>query len=344
MNSIKRRSRSNNLKIRATRSKGEITLDFAPNALAPVSLVGNVLIRDLDIPGGSSESIITTVVPESNTVPLVGLTLAAKKNPNRVPKQNHWGIVAALAAFFCLFLGFDHSAVAYSTLTGSGNHLISPSPNPDPFYTSHAWTSVRTPDSQNSGYLVFNPPTGTTLENPWQGNFQHPVGPGLGSGSWGLNTFNFSGLNGDTLSPGTLAAESLISINDLDEGGGAGTNEWLRLTARDSSNSVIQTPWLSTLVVASGNPNGNLTPLPGWTWDGNSYLFDSQFIGTPNPNMLIRFITLMPIAELDLDKNHVNYSVSFGAQLKPIPEPMTALLLGLGLMGMAVRRRGRKPA
>ena len=319
-------------------------LGFSPDALASVGLVGD---DSANVPGafdGSSGSIIATVVPEPTTALLMGLGLAGlgvagRREPSRTAPRNRRRLLAALSTFSGLLLGFTPSAGAYSILTGSGPHLIEPSPNPDPFYTSHAWTNNRITDPQNAGFLVFDPPTGSLLENPWQGNFQHTAGSGLASGSSGLNTFNFAGLNGDALSPGTLAAESLISINDLDEGGAAGTNEWLRLTARDSTNSVIQTPWLSTLVDTFGNPNGNLTPLPGWTWDGNSYLFDSQFVGTPNPGVGIRLITLLPIYELDFDKDHVNYSVAFGAQVEPIPEPNTALLVGLGLMGLTLAGR-----
>ncbi|MFP6638948.1 MAG: PEP-CTERM sorting domain-containing protein, partial [Myxococcota bacterium] len=296
---------------------------------------------------GSTGSIIATVVPEPNTallmgLGLMGLTLAGRKRTSLQAIRNRSSLPLALSAFMGLLLGFDHPATAYSTLTGSGNHLIAPSPNPDPFYTSHTWTNVRIPDPLNPGSLVFDPPAGTLLKNPWQGNFQQTAGSGLGSGNSGVNTFNFAGLNGDLLAPGTLAAESLISINDLDEGGGAGTNEWLRLTAYDPGNSVIQTPWLSTLVEVSGSPNGNSDPLPGWDWDGSSYLFDTQFVGTPNPGMLIRLITMIPIAELHLEKDHVNFSVGFGAQIEPIPEPSTALLVGIGLMGLGAARRQRR--
>lgn len=323
---------------------------LTPDLLASVGLVGDF---SSTVPGAhdfSSGSIIATVVPEPGTallmgLGLMGLGLAGGEGRRPAPRPRRRGglgrpLAIPLSACACLVAGLTSSAAAIPLpLTGSGPHLIAPSPNPDPFYTSHSWTSIRVPDPQNPGLLVFDPPVGTTLKNPWQGNFEHAQGPGLASQNVGLNTFNFSGLNGDAMSPGTLAAESLITLSDLDEGGSAGTNEWLRLTARDSNNSVITLPWLSVAIATSGNPNGNPHPLPGWTWDGSSYLLDSVFIGTPNPSMAVRLVTLLPIYELDFDKAKINYGVSFGAQIEAIPEPSTAFLVGVGLSGLALTRR-----
>jgi hypothetical protein len=322
---------------------------LTPDFLASVGLVGDFSAA-LGTPNEpSSGSIIATVVPEPGTallmsLGLVGLSISGRRRPGQGFRSRLRGssFVAPLAACACLITAWAPSALAVPVpLTGSGPHVIEPSPNPDPFYLAHTWTSYRTPDVLNPGFEVFDPPAGFTMKTPWQGNFQHTVGSGISSGSSGLNTFNFSGLNGDTLSPGTLATHSLLSIGDLDEGGSPGTNEWLRLVARDSTNSVITQPWLSEAILTSGTPNGNPDPLPGWTWDGSSYLFDSVFVGTPNPSMLVRFTTLLPIHELDLEKGHVNYGVSFGGQIEAIPEPSTALLVGLGLAGLGLTPKRR---
>ena len=326
---------------------------LTPDFLASVGLVGDFSVA-LGTPNDhSSGSIIATVIPEPGSALLVslglaGLSISGRRRRGQVPpprsrsRRRASSLVAPLVACACLVTAWAPSALAVPVpLTGTGPHVIAPSPNPDPFYLAHTWTSYRIPDVLNPGFEVFDPPVNTDLKTPWQGNFQHTVGTGLSPGNSGLNTFNFSGLNGDALAPGTLATHSLLSIGDLDEGGSAGTNEWLRLVARDSTNSVITQPWLSVAIATSGTPNGNPDPLPGWTWDGSSYLFDSLFVGTPNPSMLVRFTTLLPIHELDLEKGHVNYGVSFGGQIEPIPEPSTALLVGLGLAGLGLTPKRR---
>jgi hypothetical protein len=207
------------------------------------------------------------------------------------------------------------------------------------------WTSIRIPDVANPGTnpsgstlsLVFDPPAGTVLRAPWQGNFQHTVGTGLGNTVTGLNTFNFGGLAGDLSDPGTLAVDSLFTIGDLDSGSGP---ETLTLIARDSNLSVITDPWLSEPIDVSGPGIANPGSFPGWTWNGSSYFFDSSTTYGANPSLAIRFATLVAIHELDIQKDATAYGVSFGAQVEPIPEPSTALLVGLGL-GVLTHRKAR---
>ncbi|MCH2171831.1 PEP-CTERM sorting domain-containing protein [Myxococcota bacterium] len=270
----------------------------------------------------------------------------AKCGLSRVVAEDFKGVWVGLLALFVLFLGIERPAIAYSTLTGNGNHLVAPPPPSytDPFYDNNTWVSSRIADPNTPGALIFGPiPAGMVLKQEWQGNFTHPVGPGIGNTVSGNNTFNFAGLNGDPGSPGTLATHSLLSIGDLDHGSGF---ESLRLTARDAGANAITTPWLSTMISASGGGSTSAMSYAGWNWDGSSYLLDSAFVPpSPNPTIVMRFTTLGPIHALDVEKNHVNYSVSFGAQIEPIPEPSTALLMGMGLVGIAgVRKRGLRDA
>ena len=338
-----------------------------PEVLTSVGLVGIFSGNSAGVANESSGSIIGTVVPEPSTALLMGLGLMglsiAGSNRPRSPRKSPRlakgrererrertrvpgaGMVLASCAFLVFGLASGAGAVP---LIGSGPNLAQPIPNPDPFYTNHSWTSVRVPDLANPGTngsgstlsLVFDPPVGTALMAPWQGNFQHTVGTGLGNTSTGLNTFNFGGLAGDVSNPGNLAVESLLTIGDLDNGSGA---ESLRLIARDSNLSVITDPWLSEPIAASGIGLGFPAAFPGWTWDGNSYFFDGASASPGfNPSLAIRFITLLPIYELDLEKNNLAYGVSFGAQIEPIPEPSTALLLGIGLCTLGGRARNRR--
>ena len=334
-----------------------------PEILTSVGLVGVFSGNSAGLANKSSGSIIGTVVPEPNTallmgLGLIGLTVAGgnrrrplSDSPRSAKRRSRSGLPgsAGMVLASCAFLVFGLASGAWAVpLIGSGPNLAQPSPNPDPFYTNHSWTSLRVPDLANPGTngsgstlsLLFDPPAGYALMAPWQGNFQHTVGTGLGNTSTGLNTFNFGGLAGNVSSPGNLAIESLLTIGDLDSGSGG---ESLRLIARDSNLSVITDPWLSEPVAASGIGLGFPAAFPGWNWDGNSYFFDSAWTSPGfNPSLAIRFITLLPIYELDLHKNNLAYGVSFGAQIEPIPEPSTALLLGIGLCTLGARARNRR--
>ena len=333
----------------------------APEILTSVGLVGNLSGNINGVSNKSSGSIIGTPVPEPGTallmsLGLMGLSVAGRerrgsqspRTSRRKRRKRHAhlaGPIATLSTIALMLVALSTPAAAQVPLTGSGPNLIVPAPNPDPFYTNNMWTSIRIPDVANPGTnpsgstlsLVFDPPAGTVLRAPWQGNFQHTVGTGLGNTVTGLNTFNFGGLAGDLSDPGNLAVDSLFTIGDLDSGSGT---ETLTLIARDSNLSVITDPWLSEPIAVSGPGIANPGSFPGWTWNGSSYFFDSSTTFGGNPSLAIRFATLVAIHELDIQKDNTAYGVSFGAQVEPIPEPSTALLVSLGL-GVLTHRKAR---
>ena len=337
-----------------------------PEILTSVGLVGNLSGNANGVQTKSSGSIIGTPVPEPGTallmsLGLMGLSVAGRerrgsqsprtsRRKRRKRRAHLAGPIATLSTSALMLVALSTPAAAQVPLTGNGASLqtILPAPNPDPFWDNNQWTSIRIPDPANPGLnpsgatlsLLFDPPAGTALRAPWVGNFQHTVGTGLGNTDLGLNTFNFGGLAGDVGDPGTLAMNSLFSISDLDDGSGAA--EQLRLVARDAALAVITDPWLSEPIAAFGTPSelSTANAFPSWQWDGSSYLFTGNLVYF-NPNVLLRFTTLVAIHELDIDKlNSSSYGVSFGAQVEPIPEPSTALLVGLGL-GVLTHRKAR---
>ena len=83
-------------------------------------------------------------------------------------------------------------------------------------------------------------------------------------------------------------------------------------------------------------------PGGGWRWvTGEEWGFESWNAGEPNDSPYDEnFAALYPHGDwIDLQSFWGHYRVLVEYETNPIPEPSTALLLGLGLVGMAAGRR-----
>lgn len=231
----------------------------------------------------------------------------------------------------CLLAGTHAGSVSAAVLTGQGQHLTLPSPNPN-WPPGVAPTQV---PSTSSGTPTF---TGTWsgVHPDWVGTFS-AVGQIPGPTATGNVTYDFT-----TLPLGYLPRGTFFIFNDVDRGGGSNI-ERLDFEAFDSGGT-INSPWLDTTYAITGTGTGTagsitLNDMPGYDWNitnPSQYRISGEWAPSSNPNIAVALVTNADIHRLQLNRSQRLYS--FGLQA-PVPEPASGLL---GLTGAAlflIRRR-----
>lgn len=225
-----------------------------------------------------------------------------------------------------ILVTWNVSSTHATPLTGSGDHLPVPTPNPGkPFMQS------RTITEQQDGF------TGTWFAPAypdWIGTFSATGPVPAGITNIGTTDYVF------TLPTGVLPAGSFFTFSDVDTG--SADDETFTLQGR-AFGEIIRVPWLSEPVGVWGTV-GVTSPLamPGWDWNATSgiYTIDGTSENfSSNPNVAFALMSLQPIEELQIYRNSNFANFSLGA---PIPEPSTLAMLTLGIGGLAFLRTKKK--
>lgn len=224
-------------------------------------------------------------------------------------------------------------------LTGSGLNLPLPVVNPTPpFAVAPTYASV---GAVHTGTWNVG-----TVEPNWVGTFGMSTPP-LPSLSTGSTTYDFT-----SLPLGYLPAGTFFVFGDVD--GGSGNPERYNLQAFDSPT--LTTPetseWLDDTYAVGGVGTGiggtiQATDVPAWDWNITNPDFYQIYASpnlTGNPSMTVTLQTNQPIYGLSLEKPSTHYGFNILAPIPGstggrIPEPTSAMLLGLaGLAGVWRRR------
>lgn len=219
-------------------------------------------------------------------------------------------------------------------LTGSGSHVVIPAPNPG---APLAWQSPTIfPIPLTNNYAnTWSAPALT----PWVGTF-FADGPQPSTGNMGTTRYDFT-----TLPAGGLPAGTFFIFGDVDTGSAGNETFELRAftapTGPFSFPTPITTPWLDEAVSVWGTGSGPAgspaaVNMPGWSWNGNTYIIDGNTVGGGNPNVGFALVSNMPIEILALVKTDTSYGFGLAA---PVPAPATAALLGAATLAACRRRR-----
>jgi hypothetical protein len=181
--------------------------------------------------------------------------------------------------------------------------------------------------------------SGTWVSTPadaaWVGIGSYTIaGPGTGNVATGTTTYTFGS--------GGLPVSTYFKFQDVD--GGSGPGETIKLTAYDSGNNLITTPWLDTTVGVWGYGAGVLAAMPFYSWTSSTgtYLFDGAGETWPdNPNVNFALTNNMTIDTLVIEKATTNNGFSFGAPTS-IPLPAAGWLFITGLLGLIGLGRTRR--
>jgi len=238
--------------------------------------------------------------------------------------------IISLLSITCLIIFCVSTSPAMAALTGSGNHLVMPSPNPP------APTLVVPTYTYNTTTDTFTGTWGSSAALAWQGTFSGTGNPTPGY-SWPVPatvTYDFS----TPYSPGFLPIGTTFRFGDLDYG--SKTNEKFILTAKDASGNPLK-EWLDPVYYVS-NPSGGTNSMPGWSWDGGgAYTFDGTTV-LGNPNIGIYLLYNQKVYSLDVQRfsDFANFSLHAPAA---VPEPAALVLVGSCLAGvMAWRKKFEK--
>jgi len=234
-------------------------------------------------------------------------------------------LVSATAVLVCA------GGVFASPLVGSGSNLPLPSPNPGDVPREPAVFT-------DNGMGGFTGQWSTPAMNDWIGTFTG-TGPIPGGGlanPAGVANIDFTGLP-----TGALPASTIFVFADVD--GGSAQNEGFALTAFDSANNPITTPWLNEPfgVIGTGTGMGGaILPnnMPGWDWDAmtGTYIITGTTVTGGNPNISVLMESNTAIAYMTIDRFSQFASMDLSA---PVPGPGAAALMALG--GLAATRRRR---
>jgi hypothetical protein len=241
-----------------------------------------------------------------------------------------WSMLFGVAGVLSCFLA--GVSLEAALLTGSGNHLPIPSPNPG-----------GPPGIAPTLVVGINGFTGTWTPPAmpaWVGTF-NAFGPVPSNTNLGTTRYFFTTLPGGLLPTGTF-----FLFGDVDNGSGPG--EILDLQAYDALGNPITTPWLDEPIGVWGSGTGIggsilAGNMPGWDWNNitpNTYRIDGNTVTGGNPTVGFALVNNQPIARLDVHK--ASTFNSFALHAPVVPEPATLpliMIVGLGLGALARYRR-----
>lgn len=236
------------------------------------------------------------------------------------------GILPALA-LFTLSIGLMPSMDAQA-LSGSGSHLALGTLETN-------GPGIFPPDTTN-GNISFTGTWGADAATAWQGTFTG-IGPTPYGDTTGTANYDFTPLNFGFLPTGTY-----FYFSDLDSGSGS---EITTLKAYDISNTLITTPWLSTVIEEHGTGASGGVPLlsdmPGWDFTSGLYTFDGNTT-VGNPNLGFSLLSLTNVGYLDVNRNSTFTGFDVKAPVA-VPEPSTYALFGIGFLAL-ILFAGRRQA
>lgn len=237
--------------------------------------------------------------------------------------RTRWILLAAFAALSCAY-------TAQASIISDGNFS---------FATTGTTTS-------NSGWiLIANAPDGTNLGTQFQTGFANaqntgvggPEPPGTGTGVWFRSFEGNQGGSGEALAQAVLTQSAFApSAGDytLDFVAGREMNFIAReFSVTLSTNSQSTTVDLLTAAIPDGNLGGAASPNPGGT------PFSLTLPGVSAGELLT--ITAVMLDGEDSQVPGGQSAFLDGFALTAIPEPVSASLFGLGLVGLLVHRRLR---
>jgi hypothetical protein len=233
---------------------------------------------------------------------------------------------SAMMTAIILIAFFAGSQASATALTGSGSHLMLPSPpNVMPLFVTPTYTVTGT---------TFSGTWTAPADSAWTGTFTGTGSLPLSSAGAGTTRYDFT-----SLSAGSLPSNTFFTFGDVDAGSGAGERFYLK--AFDASMALITTEWLS-VPVATWGPTGASNPLamPGWAWNSiahpGAYTIDGATTASSgiNPTFTFALLTAIPIRQLEVVKFTTNYAFGLAAPTLPVPETSTLILFGTGLLGL----------
>ncbi len=240
-----------------------------------------------------------------------------------------------LHVLFALTFGTMTSIAVATPLTGQGNHLPLPT-------TNLSWPPGVPEARVQTTVSEFEGSWGSSAHPDWQGTYK-AVGRIPSSTSLQNAVYDFT-----TLPLGYLPAGTFFIFSDLDTG--SNQSESIRLLGNENSGFPIGFEWLDEPVAVTGTGRFNTSfihpmDMPAWNFHFTVfdwYTFRGSSVTVGNPNVTFALVTNEPVYTMRLVKNWTNHSFSMMAP-RLIPEPSTALLTLLGVVGAIFRseRNGR---
>ena len=203
---------------------------------------------------------------------------------------------SCLLATLLIVLATNTLSAELPKLTGAGDHL--PIPDPNPGFPLEAVAATDIEDSAGG----FTGTWGPTVQPDWVGTFA-ATGPIPRAPNSGNTVYDFTALPRGYLPPGTFFVP-----NDVDAG--AGVLETFRFEAFDIDGNTITNPWLTVPFAVGGH--GGPNDLPGWEWNGSQYFFTGNTV-PGNPSVGVAFISCEPIYSMLIEKPNGPYNFNLFA-------------------------------